>query len=263
MSGKQRAIKGVAWSVIERFSVQIIQFVVTIILARILTPNDFGVVAIILVLMNILQVFNEVGFGAALIKKLDRDELDYSTVFLFNIVWGVILYLLLFVFARSFAAFFKQRELTNLIRILGLNLVINSFVVVQRTKLVILVDFKTQAKASFVAVIISGIVSIYCAYRGMGVMAIIIQQLLNNIINTFFIWIYTKWKPTIEFSFDRFKVLFYFAYKLILARFLNAVFQEIYSLAIGKVYTPAQLGYFNRAKSFLGVSSNNITQIVQ
>ncbi|HRZ96415.1 MAG TPA: lipopolysaccharide biosynthesis protein [Paludibacter sp.] len=263
MSSKQQAIKGVVWSGIERFSVQIIQFVVTIILARILSPIDFGVVAIILVLMNILQVFNEVGFGAALMQKLDREELDYSTVFVFNIAWSSFLYLILFIVAPLFATFFKLPELTSLTRILGLNLVIASFVVVQRTKLFILVDFKTQAKASFVAVIVSGIVSIYYAYKGLGVMAIIIQQLTNNVINTMFIWIYTKWQPKLQFSYERFKVLFNYAYKLILARFVNVVFQEIYSLAIGKVYFPAQLGYFNRAKSFVSISSNNITQLVQ
>lgn len=263
MSSKQRVIKGVVWSGIERFSVQIIQFVVTIILARILTPNDFGIVAIILVLMNILQVFNEVGFGAALMQKLDRDELDYSTVFIFNIAWSVFLYFILFLFAPIFASFFKLPELTELTRILGLNLVIASFVVVQRTKLYILVDFKTQAKASFLAVIVSGIVSIYFAYKGLGVMAIIIQQLINNFINTIFIWLYAKWQPKLHFSYERFKVLFNYAYKLILARFVNVVFQEIYSLAIGKVYSPAQLGYFNRAKSFVSISSNNITQVVQ
>ncbi len=263
MSTKQRAIKGVGWSGIERFSVQIIQFVVTIILARLLTPNDFGVVAIILVVINILQVFNEVGFGAALMQKLDRDELDYSTVFVFNIIWGGILYGLVYASAPLFASFFEFPELTNLTRILGVNIIISSFIVVQRAKLMIFVDFKTQAKASFLAVIISGVISIYAAYKGLGVMAIIIQQLVNNSINTIFLWIYTKWQPKLQFSYKRFKTLFNYAYKLILARFVNAVFQEIYSLAIGKVYAPAQLGYFNRAKSFVGISSNNITQVVQ
>lgn len=263
MSGKKRAIIGVAWSGIDRFSVQIIQFVVTIILARILTPNDFGVVAIILVLINILQVFNEVGFGAALMQKLDRDELDYSTVFVFNIIWGVVLYGLVYISAPLFASFFELPELTNLTRILGVNIIISSFIVVQRAKLMIIVDFKTQAKASLLAVIISGIISVYAAYKGLGVMAIIIQQLVNNSINTIFLWIYTKWQPKLQFSYKRFKTLFNYAYKLILARFVNAVFQEIYSLAIGKVYAPAQLGYFNRAKSFTELSSGNITSIVQ
>lgn len=263
MSYKKRAIKGVVWSGIERFSVQIFQFIVTIILARLLTPYDFGVVAIILVFTNILMVFNEEGFAMALAQKLNRDELDYSTIFLFNIVWGGILYLFLFITAPFFASFFKQPELTHLTRILGFNLVISSFVVVQRTKLFILVDFKTLAKASFVAVIMSGIVSIYFAYKGIGVMAIIIQQLINNAINAIFIWIYSKWQPKLQFSIERFKTLFNFAYKLILARLVNAVFKEVYSLVIGKIYTPIQLGYFNRAKSFVSISSNNITTIVQ
>jgi len=263
MSYKKRAIKGVVWSGIERFSVQIFQFIVTIILARLLTPYDFGVVAIILVFTNILMVFNEEGFAMALAQKLNRDELDYSTIFLFNIVWGGILYLFLFITAPFFASFFKQPELTHLTRILGFNLVISSFVVVQRTKLFILVDFKTLAKASFVAVIMSGIVSIYFAYKGIGVMAIIIQQLINNAINAIFIWIYSKWQPKLQFSIERFKTLFNFAYKLILARLVNAVFKETYSLVIGKIYTPIQLGYFNRAKSFVSISSNNITTIVQ
>ncbi len=256
-------IKGVVWSGIERFSVQIIQFVVSIILARILSPSDFGTVAIILVFINILQVFNETGFSNALIYKLDRDELDFSTIFFFNILWGLILYVILYFSAPLISIFFKIYELKVYTRILGLNILITSFVVVQRTKLYISVDFKTQAKASLISILVSGIISIYLAYRGTGAMAIIIQYLINNSINTISLWIYTKWKPKIQFSFKRFQILFNYAYKLIFARFINAIFQEIYSITIGKFYTPSQLGYFNRAKSFVGISSNNIINIVQ
>lgn len=260
---KDRAVKGVIWSAIERFSVQIVQFVVTIILARLLSPTDFGIVAIILVVMNILQIFNEVGFGAALMQKLDRDELDFSTVFVFNLIFGVILYMVLYLIAPHFASFFKLPDLAKLTRLLGLNLIISSFIVVQRTKLFIKVDFKTQAKAALIAIILSGCVGIYCAYNGMGVMALLVQQLLNNIINTLFIWLFVKWKPKLKFSYQRFMILYNFAYKLILARLVNTIFQEAYSLVIGKMYAPAQLGYFNRAKSFVSISSNNITTIVQ
>lgn len=260
---KLKTVKGVFWSGIERFSVQFIQFIVSIVLARLLTPEDFGVVAIILVFINILQVFNEVGFGAALMHKLDRDELDYSTVFFFNILWGLVLFLLIYVSAPIISSFFKIPDLTKPTRLLGINLIITSFVVVQRTKLNIQVDFKTQAKASFIAVILSGVISIYCAYKGLGPMAIIIQHLSSSFINTLFIWKYAKWRPKLQFSFERFKILFNYAYKLILARFVNVVFNEIYSLTIGKFYTPSLLGYFNRAKSFVGITSTNITSIVQ
>lgn len=263
MSDKKRAVKGVIWSGIERFSVQIVQFVISIILARILSPSDFGLLALVMVVINILQVFNEVGFGAALMQKLDRDELDFSTVFVFNMVLGIVLYGLVYLLAPFMALFFNNTELTLLIRLIGLNLIISSFIIVQRTRLWINVDFKTQAKASFIAVIISGSIGIYCAYVDWGVMALIVQSLVNNLVNTVLIWLFVKWKISLRFSYERFVGLFNYAYKLILARLVNSVFNEIYSIVIGKAYTPVQLGYFNRAKSFTELSSGNITSIVQ
>ncbi len=263
MSDKKRAVKGVIWSGIERFSVQIVQFVISVILARILSPSDFGLLALVMVVINILQVFNEVGFGAALMQKLDRDELDFSTVFVFNIILGIALYGLVYLSAPLMALFFNNTELTLLIRLIGLNLIISSFIIVQRTRLWIKVDFKTQAKASFIAVIISGSIGIYLAYAGWGVLALIVQSLVNNLVNTMLIWLFVKWKISLRFSYERFVGLFNYAYKLILARLVNSVFNEIYSIVIGKAYTPAQLGYFNRAKSFTELSSGNITSIVQ
>ncbi|MDR0231292.1 MAG: lipopolysaccharide biosynthesis protein [Dysgonamonadaceae bacterium] len=257
-----KAVKGVFWSGIERFSTQIVQFIISVILARLLLPADFGIVAITLIIMNVLQVINETGFGAALMQKLDRDELDFSTVFVFNIFLSLVLYGLLYLSAPFIAAFFEQPILTDLTRILGLNLIISSFIVVQRARLFIKVDFKTQAKAAFIAIVISGGVGIYCAYVGMGVMALIIQSLLNNGINTLLLWIFVKWQPKLQFSYSRFTGLFKYAYKLVLAQLINRVFQEMYSLVIGKVYSPAQLGYFNRAKSFEQLSANNIYTIV-
>ncbi len=201
MSNKKRAVKGVIWSGIERFSVQIVQFVITIILARILSPSDFGLLALVMVVINILQVFNEVGFGAALMQKLDRDELDFSTVFVFNMILGIVLYSLVYLCAPYIAFFFENTELTLLIRLIGLNLIISSFIVVQRTRLWINVDFKTIAKASFVAVLISGIISIYLAITRWGVMALVIQSLVNNLVNTMLIWLLVKWKISLRFSF--------------------------------------------------------------
>lgn len=263
MSNKKRAVKGVIWSGIERFSVQIVQFVITIILARILSPSDFGLLALVMVVINILQVFNEVGFGAALMQKLDRDELDFSTVFVFNMILGIVLYGLVYLCAPYIAFFFDNTELTLLIRLIGLNLIISSFIIVQRTRLWIIVDFKTQAKASFIAVLISGSIGIYFAFVGWGVMALIIQSLMNNLVNTMLIWLLVKWKISLRFSYERFVGLFHYAYKLVLARLVNSVFNEIYSIVIGKAYESSQLGYFNRAKSFTELSSGNITSIIQ
>ena len=258
-----RTLKGVSWSAIERFSVQIVQFVISVVLARLLMPEAYGVVALALVILNVLQTVNEVGFGAALMHKLDRDELDFSSVFVLNMVLGISLYTILFCSAPLLERLFAVEGLATVTRWIGLNLIITSFVVVQRTKLFIAVDFKTMAKASLAGVIVSGVVGVVYAYNGGGVMALVVQSLLNNLITTVIIWIQAKWRPTLKFSWERFVGLFKFAYKLIIARFVNTAFNEIYSAVVGAFYTPAQLGLFNRAKSFEVMSSSNITQIVQ
>lgn len=258
-----RIVKGVSWSAIERFSVQAVQFIISVVLARLLMPEAYGVVALALVILNVLQTVNEVGFGAALMHKLDRDELDFSSVFVMNMVMGVSLYAILFFTAPLLENLFNVEGLAVVTRWIGLNLIITSFVVVQRTKLFIAVDFKTMAKASLCGAIISGIVGVVYAYCGGGVMALVAQSLSNNLITTVIIWAHSKWHPTFKFSWKRFVALFNYAYKLILARFVNTVFNEVYSAVVGAFYSPAQLGLFNRAKSFETMSSSNITQIVQ
>lgn len=257
------AINGVIWSAAERFSVQGIQFVISVILARLLSPSDFGLIALMLIVINILQTINESGFGVALLQKKERDELDFSTVFILNTLLGLFLYVILFVTAPLIASFFDQPLLQSLTRVIGLNLITTSLVVVQKTKLLINIDFKTQAKASLVAVILSGVGGIILAYYGFGVWALVFQSISNNVFNTILIWMFVSWRPRLRFSYDRFIALFNFAYKLILARLINSIFQEVFSTVVGKLYTPAQLGYFNRAKSFESLSTNNITMIVQ
>lgn len=258
-----RIVKGVSWSAVERFSTQVVQFVISIVLARLLMPEAYGVVALALVILNVLQTINEVGFGAALMQKLDRDDLDFSSVFVTNMVMGVLLYIILFLFAPLLEQLFGVAGLASVTRWIGLNLIITSFVVVQRTKLFIAVDFKTVAKASLCGAIISGLAGVLYAYYGGGVMALVVQSLLNNFIVTAIIWIQSKWRPTFKVSLSRLASLFNFAYKLILARFVNTVFNETYSAVVGAFYSPTQLGLFNRAKGFEVLSSSNITQIVQ
>lgn len=258
-----RIVKGVSWSAIERFSVQAVQFIISVVLARLLMPEAYGVVALALVILNVLQTVNEVGFGAALMQKLDRNELDFSSVFVMNMVMGVSLYAILFFTAPLLENLFNVEGLAVVTRWIGLNLIITSFIVVQRTKLFIDVDFKTMAKASLVGVIISGIAGIVYAYNGGGVMALVVQSLLSNLVTTVLIWLQSKWRPSLRFSWESFVKLFNYAYKLILSRFVNTVFNEVYSAVVGAFYSPAQLGLFNRAKSFETMTSINITTIVQ
>jgi teichuronic acid exporter len=260
---RKKIFDGVLWSGIERFSVQIVQFIISVILARIISPSEFGLLALIMVVLNILQVINEVGFGAALMQKTDRDDLDFSTVFVVNLLLGIVLYFLLFLLAPYVAMFFENKEISYLLRITGLNIIISSFVIIQRTRLWINVDFKTLAKASLFAVVISGIIGVHYAYSGWGIMSLIIYSILNNFLNTVFVWFFVKWKISFHFSFQRLKSLFKFAFELSLARLVNTVFNEIYSIVIGKVFTQLQLGYFYRAKGFVDIASGNITSMVQ
>lgn len=258
-----RVVKGVQWSAIQQFLTQIIQFAVAIVLARILGPEEFGLVAVCVIILSILQVINETGFGAALMQKLDRDETDFVSVFILNIVMGITLYLLLFLCAPCLADIFKLPELIPVVRILGLNLIISSFIVVQRTKLLINVDFKTWTKASVGGAIVAGAVGILMACKGAGVYALVAQSLFSNLLSVVAIWSMVKWRPRLQFSFNRLKSLFQFAYKLILARLINVVFNEIYSSVVALFFNPTQLAFFNRAKNFEYISSNNIVTIVQ
>lgn len=262
-NNKNKAVNGVAWSAIERFSVQGLQFVISVILARILTPDDFGLVAIVLVFSTIFQAINESGFNTALVHKQDRDSVDYSTAFITNLAIGIVSYIILFFLAPVISNFYEDGSLTKVMRICSLSLIINAFGLIPMAIYTIRIDFKTQARASFVAAVTSGILGIVAAYYMKNVYAIVIQHLAYNVVNVILMWIFVKYRFSLKFSIKKFLSLWNYAYKLILARLINLVFDDIYSLAIGKLYTPAQLGFYNRSNSFRQVSSKNIINIVQ
>ena len=191
---KHKTVSGVIWSAIERFSVQFVQLIVQILIARILTPEDFGVIGMLAIFLALAQSFIDSGFSNALIRKTDRTEVDHSTVFYFNIVVGLIAYAVLFWAAPWIAQFYKTPILTPITRFIALGVFFNSLTIVQRTILTARVDFKTQAKASFVAVVISGAIGIYMAYAGYGVWALAVQAVLNYLVNTAMLWILAAWK---------------------------------------------------------------------
>lgn len=259
----RRAKKGVKWSAIEKFGTHAVQFALTIILARLLEPSDYGLIAMVLVVVNIFSVINETGLGASLIQKIDRDELDFSSVFILNLLLGVFLYSIIFLISPYIASFFNEQKLTELIRVLATTLMINSFAIIHTTKLIINIDFKTQAKASFPALFISGIVGVYLAYIGFGVWALVAQMISFSLINVLAIWFLVKWRPLLNFSPSRVKPLIKFAYKLMLARLINTIFNQVYTAVIGKEFLSSQLGYYNRAQSIKNMSSGNITALIQ
>lgn len=260
---KQKAVKGLLWSSIERFSAQGIQFILGIILARLLLPEDYGLIGMLAIFLAVSVTFIDSGFSTALIQKKDRDEKDFSTVFYFNIAVASVFYLLLFFTAPLIANFYNQPTLVALTRVIGLTVVINSFAVVQRAKFTIIIDFKTQTKASIASVIISGIVGIYLAYTDYGVWALVVQALIRAILNVVILWYYSKWLPYNGFHFDRFKSLFSFGSKLLASGLINTVYDNIYLIIIGKVFSADSLGFYTRAKQFNDFPSSNITGILQ
>lgn len=257
-----QAVRGVVWSAMERFSVQGIQFVLTIIIARLVSPSEYGLIAMLAIFLAIAQSFVDSGFSNALIQKKGRTEVDYSTVFYFNLIISVLIYLLLFVGAPYIAAFYREPVLSSVTRWVGLNIILSGLSIVQRAQLTIRVDFKTQAKASLIAVIISGAIAVYLAYCGYGVWALVSQSLLNNLLNTLFLWIFSRWIPSWPFSWESFRGLFSFGSKLLLSGLLHTIYINLYSLVIGRWYSSANVGFYNRAYQFASFPSINIVGII-
>lgn len=204
---KSKTVKGTLWSSIERFSVQGIQFIVMIIMARILTPSDYGLVGMIAIFIAVSQSLIDSGFSQALIRKQDRDESDNSTVFYFNIAVGMTLYLILFISAPAIARFYDEPQLTIITRVVGLGLLFNSLGVVQRAIFTTTLNFKTQAKATLIGASTSGVVGVSMAYTGFGVWAIVTQQITNIVLVNTFLWIFSKWRPILTFSKTSFRTL--------------------------------------------------------
>lgn len=260
---KRTATKGVIWSSVERFSVQGMQFVFMLVMARLLTPQDYGLIGMLSIFLAISQSLIDSGFSNALIRKQHRTEQDYSTVFYFNIVIGFSLYGVLFLMAPFVADFYAMPELTAVMRVVCLTLVINSLAVVQRAIFTVKVDFKTQAKASFVSALLSGILGVSLAYCGYGVWALAIQQLTSGGLNTLLLWWYSKWKPLWTFSWHSFHELFSFGSKLLLSGLLDTTYNNIYPIVIGKMFSAGELGHFTRAQHFSAFPSSNVTGVLQ
>lgn len=260
---KSQSLSGIKWSAIERFGVQGIQFIIGLILARLLSPSDYGIIGMLAIFMAISQTIIDSGFSKALIQKQNRTEVDFSTAFFFNIVVGLVCYLILFVASPYIATFFNEPILKDVLRVLAINLFLNSLAVVPIAKLSIKVDFKTQSKASIVSALLSGSLGIVLAYRGVGVWALVAQSVSHSFVNVLLLWCLLKWRPQWSYSWQSFKSLFAYGGNVLFASIITTVYDNINTLVIGKFYTPKDLGYFTRGQQFPALLSNNFTSIVQ
>lgn len=260
---KDSTVSGVKWTAIEKFSVQIVNFLLGLLLARLLTPTDFGTIGMIGIFMAISQTFIDSGFSNALIRKQDVSDEDYSTAFYFNTAVGIICYILLFCLSGLIASFFKTPELKGIIKVYAIVLFINSLTSAQYAKLNHDMNFKLQARISFVASLISGGAGVLLAYLGFGVWALVWQAIASATIRALLLWLFAHWKPLISFSQSSFKYLFSYGSKLLLSGLLHTVYSNFSSLAIGRYYSSTDLGYYSRGNQFAALPSTSITSILQ
>lgn len=260
---KQNTISGVKWSAIEAYANQGIKFLLGMVMARLLLPSDYGIIEMVAVFFAVAQSFVDSGFGDALIRKQDRTETDFSTVFYFNIAVSVACYLILFFAAPYIATFFKEPVLTDVVRVVGLTVVINSFKIVQHTRYVISIDFKSIAKVTLVSQILSGLIGIALAYNGFGVWSLVYQNLLFSILSCVIMLWMSKWRPLLKFSIKSFKEMFNYGSKMLAAGLVHTLYININTFCIGKFYTPTDLGYYTRGCQFPQLLGGSITTVTQ
>ena len=260
---KKKTAKGMLWSAVERFSTQGIQFLFGILLARLLTPNDYGMIAMLTIFIAVSQTFIDSGFGNALIRKPDRNEADKATVFFFNVFMAVACYGIIFLSAPLIAQFYSMPELTDILRILAINLIIQAFGSIQHLNLTIDLNFKALAKVTFIGAIVGGTAGLICAYNGLGVWSLVVQQLITIASRVILFWVLVHWRPKTFFNKSSFKNMFGFGSKLLASGLLNTLYDNIYDLIIGKAFAAATLGNYSRASHFANFPSSNVTGIFQ
>ncbi len=260
---KDKTVKGTAWTALESVLRYGVSFVVGIILARLLSPDDYGLIGILTIFIAIFEVVINGGFIYAIIRKNDAEEIDYCTVFFTNLVLSIIMAGLLFAGSGLIAKFFKREELLLLMQVMSSILIIDALALVQKARLTKALDFKTQTKVSVTAAILSGIIGVIMAYTSFGVWALVAQQLSNACLATLMYWIVNRWIPKLQFSVQSFREMWKFGWKLMLSGIFNNLSMQLHHVVIGKVFSPASLGQYTRAYQFGQIFSGNLTSVVQ
>lgn len=255
---KSKTLVNLIWKFMERIGNQGVAFIVSIVLARLLSPEDYGLISLVTIFTSIFSVFVNGSLGTALIQKKDADDLDFSTVFYSNVVLGLFFYLILFLTAPLISAFYNIAQLTSVVRILGITLIISGFSGVQSAYVSKNLMFKKFFFSTLGGTIMSAVVGIFMAHLGFGVWALVAQQVSTSLFSAIVLWIIVKWRPKKMFSLNRWKKLFSFSWKLMISHLINTVYNDIRQLIIGKIYSASDLAYYNRGKSLPNMIVTNI-----
>ena len=258
MSLKTKSIQSIFWTSIQQFGSQGVAFVVSILLARLLTPAEYGLVAMILVFVQICETILDSGLSQSLIRSSNVNNEDYATVFYYNLGASIIIYVLLYVTAGLIASFYNEPQLTLLLQVLGLVVIIKAFSIIQITKLTKALNFKTQTIIALPALVGSAAIALFMAFNNYGVWSLVGYRLSREFFLTALLWFYTRWYPGLVFSVSKFRLHFKFGLNLLLSSLLNSIFNNIYTLVIGKYFSASQLGYFNRADSLQKLPVQNL-----
>lgn len=260
---KKSVISSLFWRFSERTAAQGVSFVVSVILARLLTPEDYGLIGLITVFISIATVFVSSGFGNALIQKENATQTDFSSVFYFSIFMGLGMYIILFICASLIASFYNDPLLTPVVRVLSLSLVIAGVNSVQQAYVSKTMQFKRFFFSTIIGTLVSAVIGIFMAYKGYGIWALVVQSLSNQIMDTCILWFTVKWRPTLEFSFTEMKKMFSYGWKLLFSSLLDTVYNNLYSLVIGKFYSAKDLGHYNRGNNIPNMVITNINGSIQ
>ena len=260
---KNKTVNGLGWSAADAFIGQGVTFIVGLVLARLLLPEEYGLIGIVTIFTTILLGFVDCGFSSSLIRKQEVSDDDYYTLFIVNMAASVLMCLLLFISAPIIAAFFMRMELVPLLRVMGFILIFQALSIVQMTILSRRIDFKTKTKASFISATLSGLIGIVMAFNGYGVWALIAHQLSRQLLYSVCLWTLNKWYPKMRFSSDSFHYMWNFGWKLMLSGLLERIWNQLNQMVIGKYYSPVSLGQFSRSSEYSTIFSSNFGAIVQ
>ena len=260
---KDKTIKGTAWSAIDNVTQMGVSFLVSIVLARLLSPDDYGLIGIINIFTVVCTAIINGGFSTALIRKKDVTDDDYNTAFIVNLGLSLLLYVLVFLASPLIADFFGREELVWLTRVSSFTMIIGALAIVQQTRLTKRIDFKTQTKITLTASIISGVIGITMAFLDFGVWALVAQMLSAQLLRTVLLWFYNHWIPSLRFNKQSFHELFGFGWKMMVSGILDSLWTQLYQVVVGKFYNAATLGQYTRAKHFSQMFSSNLTNVIQ